>query len=131
MRLITIEFDVDTTREEAILDDDGNAVLNEAGEPEVETVTVRQRGDRLNVDPRSAKSFCDVKKVAHRVGVTTDDDKSNDQVARVVGDVETPATEVAKDQGSTGTAPAESDAAGDQPTEPAASKSRSRGAASS
>lgn len=106
MRLITIEFTQDTFREE--LDESGETVQ----------VPVRSKGERVHVDARSAKSLVDKKGVAIRVGTTTDDDRSNDQVPvqdRVVGDVDTP--------------PSETDGAnagGDQPTEQAASTPRSR-----
>jgi hypothetical protein len=114
MRLITIEFTEDTFREE--LDDSGEPVK----------VKVRSEGDRLHVDPRSAKSFCDVKKVAKRVGSTTDDDRSNDQVPAVVGEVDTPPSETG-DQPSGETPSGETDAAGDQPGEQAATPRRGRG----
>lgn len=109
MRLITIEFTEDTFRDE----------LDESGE--VVKVPVRSKGERLHVDPGSAKSFCDKKKVAKRIGTTTDDDRSNDQVPRATGEVDTPAGEA----GST------TDAVGDQPAEQAASTRRSRGSAAS
>lgn len=121
MRLITIEFTEDTFREEAQTDDDGNLVLDDAGQPVVAEVLVRSKGDQLHVDPRSARSFCDKKKVAKRIGSTTDDDRSNDQVpatspapAAPVGDVDPPAGE----QGN--------EAAGDPPPAEQAATPRSR-----
>lgn len=102
MRLITIEFLEDTYRDE--IDDSGETVQ----------VPVRAQGERVHVDPRSAKSLCDVKGVAKRVGTTTDDDKSAQQVPAVTGDVDTPSSETP-------------DATGTEPVEPAASTKRSRG----
>jgi len=130
MRLITVEFTEDTFRDEVQTDADGNVVLGEDQQPVVERVKVRSAGDRLHVDPRSARSFCDIKKVAKRVGSTTDDDRSNDQIPAqtVTGDVDTPPSEQQPGDQPTGETPSgETDAAGSQSGEQAATPRRSRG----